>query len=134
MVDWATLKQTVSDALNENLAGADDWKAITYRQRGEETYNPTTQKVTPGTDVDHSLNALIYTFSFTRTSASDKQSDDVIPIAIDRKCLFASLDLPVDPKVGDYLIIDGATWRVIGLNKDPGILHRNLHIRPLIGT
>ena len=132
MVDWAGLKKTVSDALNTNLAGADDWKEITYRQRAEESYDTATGTITPGADQDYILNALIYTFSFTRTSASDKVADDVIPIAIDRKCLFASLDLPIEPRIGDYILFGGETWRIIGLNKDPGILHRNLHIRPLI--
>lgn len=132
MVDWASLKQTVSQELNKNLAGADDWKAITYRRRAVESYDPTTGTITPGADTDYTLNALVYTFPMTSTRAGDRQRDDLTVLNIDRKCLFAALDLPIEPRVGDYVIMDGETWRVIGLNKDPGILHRNLHIRPLI--
>jgi hypothetical protein len=134
MVDWASLRQVVSTELNKNLAGAEDWKAITYRQKAEETYDTSTGTITPGADVDYSLNALVYTFGFTKTMAGDRQTDDITPIAVDRKCLFAAVDLPIVPKIGDQVIIDGDVWRVIGMNKDPGIMHRNLHIRPLIHT
>lgn len=132
MVDWPGLAKTVSQELNKNLAGAEDWKPITYRIRAEETYDTATGQITPGADTDYTLNALIYTFSFTATAASDRERDDKEVLNIDRKCLFAALDLPVTPRIGDYIIIAGETWRVIGLNKDPGILHQNLHIRPII--
>lgn len=71
-------------------------------------------------------------FSFTQTTAANKQMDDQSILEVDKKVIIPALDLPgIIPVVGDRIVAASTqVWDVVGVSFDPAGAHYEFHARP----
>ena len=132
MADYAKLAQ---DLLQSKFPLFGGFRRYTeYQSMQTPEYDVSDGSVDKGTPTKYYLWIILGGFSFTKNQSTIKQNDITPVLGNDRSALFPALDLAVVPKIGDQMIVDLITYRVIGLNADPAPAHRNLHIRPIDET
>jgi len=95
-------------------------KTAIYKVMGESVHNPTTGRATRKVLARHSLDVII---GSTKAIREDE-------IDVRETALFSSLDLPIEPNIGDFLEKDGIDFRIINFQTDPAKATWKLFIRP----
>lgn len=87
-------------------------QTVTYQTFAEPTYDTLTGDVTTPSPQEYSLTAVLVGYT------AREVLPDVV-LATDMKALILQGDLPVTPQTRDCVVLDGITWRVVSVQKDP---------------
>ena len=97
--------------------------SVVYSSNAEPTYDTTTGETTT-TTTTYAFNAVFAKFGFD-------QVDSKVVVRTDAKLVVAYLDLPIEPRENDTVVVNGQTWKVIRSLGVPGSSVLVIHIREI---